>query len=58
MTKRELNVKPLAIKCKAIKEIEKGLSNKDVSLKYVVSKNTITTWVKSKEIFASPGSLW
>ena len=33
----------------AIKEIEKGLSNKNASLKYDVPKNTILTWVKNKE---------
>ena len=52
MPKRKLNVQPLAIhwaiKCKAIKEIEKGLSNKDASLIYDVPKNTISTWVKNK----------
>ena len=47
--KQKLNVKHLAIKCKAIKEIEKGLSNKDASLKYGVPKNTISTWVKNKD---------
>ena len=53
MPKRKLNVQPLAIhwaiKCKAIKEIEKGLSNKDASLIYDVPKNTISTWVKNKK---------
>ena len=49
MPKRKLNEKPLAIKCKAIKEIKKGRSNKDASLKYGVPKNTISTWAKNKE---------
>ena len=49
MPKRKLNVKPLAIKCKAVKEIEKGTLNKDASLKNGVPKNTISTWVKNKE---------
>ena len=39
----------MAIKRKAIKEIEKGLSNKDPPLKYGVSKNTISIRVKNKE---------
>ena len=47
--KRKLNVKHLAIKCKAVKEIRKGLSGKDASLKYGVQKNTILIWVKNKE---------
>ena len=41
----------MAIKCKAIKEIEKGLSNKDTPLKYDVSKSIISIWVKNKDKF-------
>lgn len=40
MPKRKLNIKPLAMKYKAIKEFEKGLSNKHAFLKYGVLKNT------------------
>ena len=54
MSKRKLNVKPVVIKCKAIKEIEKGLSNKVASLKCGVPKNTISTWVKNKEKYLQP----
>ena len=36
MSNRKLNVKPLAIKCKEIKDIEKGYSNKNACLKYGV----------------------
>ena len=31
------------MKCKALKDIEKGLSNKDASEKYDVPPNTIST---------------
>ena len=31
------------------KKIKKGLSNKDSSFKYGLSKNTISTWVRNKE---------
>ena len=36
-------------KCKALKVIEKGLSNKDASKKYGVPPNTVSTRVKNKE---------
>ena len=47
--KRKLAVKTLAEKCKALKDLEKGISNKDVAEKYGVPKNTVSTWVKNKE---------
>ena len=47
--KRKLNVKLLAIKCRATKEIKIDLSNKDASLKYGLPKNAISTWVKNKD---------
>ena len=49
MSKRKLNVKTLIEKCNALNDIEKGLSNKDASVKYGVPTNTISTWVKNKE---------
>ena len=49
MPKRKLTVKTLNEKCRALKDIEKGLSNKDASLKYGVPPNTISTWIKNKE---------
>ena len=49
MLKRNLLLKTLHEKCKALKDIEKGLSNKDASKKYGVSPNTISTWIKNKE---------
>ena len=46
--------KILREKCQSLKDIEKGLSNKDVAAKYGVPKNTLSTWVKSKEkLFAA-----
>ena len=49
MLKRKFSVKTLNEKCKALKDIGKGLSNKDASKKYGVSPNTISTWIKNKE---------
>ena len=49
MLKRKLTVKTLNKKCRALRDIEKGLSNKDASLKYGVPPNTISTWIKNKE---------
>ena len=48
MLKRKLSVKTLNEKCKALKDIEKGLSNKDASRKYGVPPNAISTWIKNK----------
>ena len=36
-------------KFRTLKDIEKGLSNKDASLKYGVPPNSISTWIKNKE---------
>ena len=49
MLKRKFSVKTLNEKCKALKDIDKGLSNKDASKKYGVPPNTISTWIKNKE---------
>ena len=46
--KRRLNSKPIGVKQKALKDLEKGMTSKDVAAKYGVPKNTISTWVKSK----------
>ena len=42
-------VHTLREKCQSLKDIEKGLPNKDVAAKYGVPKNTLSTWVKIKE---------
>ena len=47
--KRKYNHKSLREKCQALKDLEKGMSNKDVAAKYNVPKNTLSTWVKNKE---------
>ena len=49
MLKKKLSVKTLNEKCKALKDIEKGLSNKDASKKYGVPPNKTSTWIKNKE---------
>ena len=46
--KRQLSVKSLEEKCQPLRELVKGLSNKDVAEKYGVPKNTILTWIKNK----------
>ena len=47
--KRKYTHKTLREKCQALKDLEKGESNKDVPAKYNVPKNTLSTWVKNKE---------
>ena len=47
--KRKHVHKTLQEKCQALKDIEKGLPNKDVETKYGVPKNTISTWIKNKD---------
>ena len=46
--KRRLANKYLAEKCKALKDLENGLSNKDIITKYGVPRNTVSTCVKNK----------
>ena len=47
--KRKITTKPLSEKYKAIQDIEKGLSKKDVAEKYGVPFSTLSMWVKSKD---------
>ena len=47
--KRKLAVKTLAEKCHALRDLENGISNKNVAEKYGVPKNTVSTWLKNKE---------
>ena len=47
--KRKYTHKTLREKCQALKNLEKGESNKNVAAKYNVPKNTLSTWVKNKE---------
>ena len=46
--KQKLANKSLAEKCKALKDLENGLSNKDVATKYSVPRKAVSTWVKNK----------
>ena len=45
---RKLSIKSLGEKCQALRDLEKGLSKKDVAEKYGLPRNTISTWVKNK----------
>ena len=47
--KRKLAVKTLAEKCQTMKDLENGISNKNVAEKYGVPKNNVSTWFKNKE---------
>ena len=40
--KRKYNLKTLREKCRALKDLEKGMSNKDIAAKYGVPKNTFS----------------
>ena len=46
--KRRLHNKLIGVKCKALKDLEKEMTNKDVAARYGVPKNTLSTWVKNK----------
>ena len=39
----------LDVKYAALMEIERGVANKDVSKKFNVSKNTLSTWKKNRD---------
>ena len=47
--KRKYTHKTLREKCHALKDLEKGESNKDLAAKCNVPKNTLSTWVRTKE---------
>ena len=47
--KRKYTHKTLREKFQALKDLEKGKSNKDVAAKYNIPKNTLSIWVKNKE---------
>ena len=46
--KPRVNNKPIGVKCKALKDLENGMTNKDVTAKYGVPKKTLSAWVKNK----------
>ena len=43
------NYKTLREKYQALKDLEKGMSNKDSGVKYDIPKNTLSIWVKNRE---------
>ena len=46
LIKRRLENKPIGVNCKALKDLGKGITNKDAAPNYGVPKNTLSTWVK------------
>ena len=48
-TKRKLNTKSIKERYAALKEVEEGSSKSQVAIKYGIPKNTLSTWIKSKE---------
>ena len=51
--KCKLNAKTLKDKCDILSHIEEGMTNKEAADKFVVPKNTISTWIKNKKNFSS-----
>ena len=47
--KRKFAVKTLAEKCQALRDLQNGISNKNVEEKYGELKNTVSTWLQNKE---------
>ena len=47
--KRKLSCKSLHDKYQALKDLKNGASNKTVAVKFNVTRNTISTWVKNKD---------
>ena len=47
--KRKLKNTKLIQKSQIVRQIEKGMSNKEASEKFGVPKNTISTWMKNKD---------
>ena len=46
--KQKLSINSLGKKCQASRDLEKGLSNSNVTEQYGIPRNTILTWVKNK----------
>ena len=59
LVNQKLSIKRLGEKCQALRDLEKGLSNKDVAKKYGLPRKTISRWVKNKSKYfaALKGSL-
>ena len=50
--KRKLAAETFTEKCQALRDLESGISNKNVAEKYGVPKNTVSTWLRNKENFS------
>ena len=46
--KQKLSINSLGKKCQASRDLEKGLSNSNVTEQYGIPRNNILTWVKNK----------
>ena len=42
-------MKPLKLKYKALKELEKGRPNKDVANQFIISSSTLARWEKQRK---------
>ena len=47
--KQKLKNTKLMQKCQIIRQIEKGMTNKETSEKFGVPKNTVSTWMENKD---------
>ena len=47
--KQKLKNTKLIQKCQMIRQIEKGMTNKEASEKFGVPRNTVSTWMKNKD---------
>ena len=50
-TMGKLSTKSIKEKYAALKEVEEGSSKYQAAMKYVIPKNTLSTWIKNKEKF-------
>ena len=48
-SKRKLNTKSVKDKYRALKEVEVGKTKSQVTAKYSILKNTLSTWLKNKD---------
>ena len=48
-SKRKLNTKSVRDKYRALKEVEVGKTKSQVTAKYSILKNTLSTWLKNKD---------
>ena len=48
-SKRKLNTKSVKDKYRALKEVEVGKTKSQVTAKYSILENTLSTWLKNKD---------